>query len=141
MKVLSKIQNWGDHHHPQWLDFFRLILGGILIWKGIAFLSNLSAFTALIHGSIGATFTASLIAHAIIVIHMIGGFLILLGTNTRWSCFLNLPVPLLALLFSDLRPTIFSPYADVWLSVAILSGLICFLIEGNGSLSIDRERR
>ncbi|RZL22174.1 MAG: DoxX family protein, partial [Pedobacter sp.] len=37
MKLLQKIQAWGDHHHPKWLDYFRILLGLILVWKGISF--------------------------------------------------------------------------------------------------------
>ncbi len=47
MKLLSRIQEWGDQHHPKWLDFIRIALGLVLIWKGIAFALNLYAFTSL----------------------------------------------------------------------------------------------
>jgi len=43
MKTLEKIQDWGDHHHPKWLDIFRIALGLVLIWKSIEFILNLNA--------------------------------------------------------------------------------------------------
>jgi hypothetical protein len=47
MNLINKIRDWGDHHHPKWLDYFRIVLGMILVWKGIQFAINLHAFTEL----------------------------------------------------------------------------------------------
>lgn len=139
MKILINIRTWGNHHHPGWLDFFRIVLGIVLIWKGFSFMSTLSAFTALIHGDIGATVTASVLAHLVIVAHIIGGVLIALGTHTRLCCAFILPVPLLALMFSSLRLTIFTPYAGSTWPLLIFAALICFMIEGDGIWTIDRR--
>lgn len=140
MKIIVKIQEWGDHHHPKCLDFFRILLGVVLIWKGIEFKENLHAFTTLIQGGIGATVTASLIAHTIIVVHVIGGFLIALGTRTRLWCLIVLPVPVFAVLWGELRNTLLTPYSQPLLTFSVLFALIFFLIEGDGVLSIDHHR-
>jgi putative oxidoreductase len=142
MNVLTKIQNWGNRHHPKWLDYFRIILGLVLIWKGIAFASNLHAFTNMMKDAmLGVAVSISLLAHIIIVLHIIGGLLIAVGSHTRLFCLLNLPILIVAVFFVNLRANIFSPYAEFWVSVIVLIGLICFLIEGNGVLSVERDKK
>jgi len=140
MKLLTKIQHWGDQHHPKWVDYLRIVLGIVLIWKGIAFALNLHAFTDLMEGSqLGASVSISLLAHIIIVLHLVGGILIVLGSHTRLFCLLNLPILLVSLVFVDLSQSILSPYSQIWLAVMVLAGLICFMVEGDGMLSIEHE--
>ena len=140
MKLLTKIQIWGDHHHPQWLDLFRIALGVILIWKGILFALNLDAFTALMmQHRLGTAVVLSLAAHLIIGLHVIGGFFITIGSHTRLFCLLNLPILIVAVLFVNLSQNIFSPYAEFWLSCSVLAALVCFLIEGDGVWSVEHE--
>jgi putative oxidoreductase len=141
MKFLTKIQVWGDQHHPKWLDYLRIVLGMILMWKGIAFALNLHAFSILMMGAgFGTAVSISLIAHIIIVLHIIGGLFIALGTHTRLSCLLNLPVLIVAVFFVNLSANIFKPYSEFWLSCFVLVALITFSIEGDGVLSVEREK-
>lgn len=142
MNIISRIQDWGDNHHPKWLDYIRIVLGLVLIWKGIAFALNLHAFTSLMENSgLGTAVSISMIAHLIIALHIIGGLLITLGTNTRMFCLLNIPILIVAVFFVNLPEQVFRPYSEFWFSCIVLVGLICFLIEGNGVLSIERERK
>jgi len=140
MKLLTKIQSWGDHHHPKWLDFFRIVLGVILIWKGILFALNLSAFTNLMmQHRLGTAVVLSLIAHLIIGLHIIGGLFITIGSHTRLFSLLNIPILLVAVFFVNLNQNIFRPYAEFWLSCAVLAALVCFLIEGDGVWSVEHQ--
>lgn len=141
MKTLTRIQDWGDRHHPKWLDFIRIALGLILIWKGIAFAFNLHCFTTLMENAqLGTAVSISLTAHLIIVLHLVGGLMIALGTRTRLFCLLNLPILLVAVFFVNLPEHIFAPYSEFWFSCLVAAGLICFLIEGDGVISIENER-
>lgn len=138
MKALTKIQDWGDRHHPKWLDYFRILLGLVLIWKGIQFASNLQAFDSLIENAgFGIILSVSMVAHMIIVLHIIGGLLIALGSSTRLCCLLNLPILLVAVFYISQQHDIFRPYAEIWLSSFVLMGLIVFLVEGDGVVSIE----
>jgi len=140
MNFISKIRTWGDHHHPQWLDYFRILLGLVLIWKGVAFMINLDAFNSLMNKTnLIAAASISLAAHIVIVLHIIGGLLIAIGSRTRTSCLLNIPILFFAVFFVNAREDIFRPYAEIWLSSFVLIGLICFLIEGDGIISIEHE--
>ena len=139
MSAIKKIQNWGDSHHPAWIDVFRIILGIVLIWKGIAFWINIDAFNSLMRGAhLGAAVSISLFAHTIILMHIIGGLAITLGTYTRTFCLLNIPILIGATFFINSSHGIFRPYSEFWLSLIVLIGLVCFLIEGNGILSVDK---
>lgn len=141
MNFINKIVTWGDSHHPKELDYFRIVLGLILIWKGVEFSLNLHAFSNLMRASnLGFAASISLIAHLIIVFHIIGGLLIALGTYTRVFCLLNIPILITAVLFVNPNPEVLKPYAEFWLSVVVLLGLVCFLIQGNGKLSVEYQK-
>ena len=140
MKTLSKIQRWGDAHHPAWLDLFRISLGLILIWKGIQIATNLDAFSAMMAKSkLPESFAISFFAHLVILIHIIGGSMIALGTNTRLACMLQIPILLVAIFYINLPANILKLYSEFWLSVTVLTGLVFFMIEGNGPLSVDHK--
>lgn len=141
MGTLTKIREWGNHHHPKWLDYIRIVLGITLIWKGIAFAFNLHCFTTLMENAqLGTAVGISILAHVIIALHIIGGLLIALGTSTRLFCLLNLPILLVAVFFVNLPADIFRPYAEFWLSGLVTAGLVCFLVVGDGTFSIENER-
>ena len=142
MKTLSRILEWGDRHHPKWLDYLRMALGLTLIWKGLAFAFNLHAFTLLMdNAGLGTAVSLSLIAHLIIVLHMIGGLMIALGTHTRMFCLLNLPVLLVAVFYVNLPEQIFRPYSEFWFSCLVTLTLVCFFVEGDGVLSVEYDKR
>ena len=141
MNLIKKIRIWGDQHHPKWLDYFRILLGIILIWKGIAFYTNMEAFNHLMRGAmLGTAFSISLAAHLIILAHIIGGLAIALGTHTRLFCLINLPILIGAVFFINSSGGIFKPYSEFWFSVLVLIGLLCFIVEGNGIISVERTR-
>jgi len=141
MSIITKIQTWGDTHHPKSLDFLRIALGVILIWKGVAFALNLHSFTILMENAgLGTSVSISFMAHLIIVLHILGGLLIALGSHTRTFCLLNLPVLIVAVFFVNLSQDIFRPYAELWLSSLVLVGLLVFLVMGDGRLSIEYEK-
>lgn len=141
METLSRIQKWGDTHHPMWFDFFRIALGLVLCWKGLLFATHLSAFTELmIQTPIVTSLAISMLAHTIILVHIIGGLLIALGTNTRLACLLQIPILLVAIFYVNLPAKIAGFYSEFWLSVSVLLALVFFVVEGNGPLSVEHEK-
>jgi len=145
MKTLDKIQDWGDRHHPKWLDVLRVALGLILIWKGIEFLLNLNVLADFLRETgltdqIGTSVFLTLLTYIIIGLHVVGGFCIALGTRTRLYCMLNLPVVLGAVFLVNLRENIFKPYSEFWLSVVVVLALVTFFIEGNGYWSVEHAK-
>jgi len=111
------------------------------MWKGIDFYINMQAFSNLMRGAfLGTAISISLLAHFIIVLHIIGGLAIALGTYTRTFCLINLPILIGAVFFINISGGIFKPYSEFWFSISVLAGLICFAIEGNGYLSVERQK-
>lgn len=140
MNLLTKIQNWGDHHHPKWLDYIRIALGLTLVINGVTLASNLHYFTVLMHSAwLGTALSISLIAHLIIVAHIIGGIMIALGTHTRACCIVNILAVVAAIIFVSMQNHIFLPYSLFWFCATVLLGLICFFVEGDGVLSIEHD--
>jgi len=140
-----QIKIWGDQHHPKWIDYLRIALGLVLIWKGIAFILNLDVLDLFLRQTgiaekLGLSISVTLLAHLIIVLHLIGGICIALGLRTRLFCLFNLPSLLGAVFLVNLRQNIFKPYSEFWLSLLVLLTIICFLIIGNGVIAVgDQE--
>lgn len=86
-----------------------------------------------------ASFAISLLAHLVILLHIIGGFLIAIGTNTRVACLVQIPVLLVAVFYVNLPAGVATFYSEFWLSVSVLIGLVFFMIEGNGPLSVEHR--
>ena len=140
MNILTKIEKWGDTHHPGWIDIFRMALGLVLVWKGVEFALNLDAFSRLMATTgLMTSLGISLSAHVIIFFHIIGGLMIAIGTHTRTSCLFQIPILLIAVFYVNLPEHVFAPYSEFWLSVSVLIALVFFLIEGNGRLSVEHE--
>lgn len=144
MKSLKEILSWGDQHHPKSIDFLRIALGLTLIWKGVEFILNLDSLDLYltdtgIGDKLGLSVSITFLSHLIIVLHLLGGACIAWGLRTRLFCVLNLPVLLGAIVFVTLRQNVFKPYSDFWLSLLVFSGLIWFLIVGNGKMALDRN--
>ncbi len=145
MKTLDKIHDWGDRHYPKWLDVVRIALGLVLIWKGIEFIFNLNVLADFLNETgltdeIGTSVFLTLLTYLIIALHLAGGICIALGVRTRLFCLLNLPILFGAVFLVNFRENIFKPYSEFWLSLFVLLGVICFFVEGNGYLAIERGR-
>ncbi|HEY1022751.1 MAG TPA: DoxX family membrane protein, partial [Flavisolibacter sp.] len=64
MNAIQRIEQWGESHHPRYLDIVRIALGVFLIIKGVEFANNSSSLEALVVRQIS-----------------FGGFLLLLLTH------------------------------------------------------------
>ncbi len=140
MVTLSKIKNWGEGHHPAWIDFFRIVLGIILMYKGVQIAMNLNAFSQwMANSKLLASFAISFIAHIVILTHVVGGLMITLGTDTRLACLFQIPILLTAILFVNLPANVLQPYSELSLSIFVLLMLIFFLVEGDGPFSVEHN--
>lgn len=137
MDFLHRAEQWGDNHHPRWVDFVRIALGVFLCYKGIEFLRNMGSLTDLVakRVSFGSFFTIML-GHYIVFAHILGGILIAAGVLTRFACLIQIPILLGAVLLFNTPMDSMRPYSALLFSVLILLLLIYFMIVGNGKLSI-----
>jgi putative oxidoreductase len=136
MYSLHKIGSWADHHHPKWIDFLRILLGLILIVKGIAFIGNRNEVIQMIRYS-SFEFLSFIIAHYVITAYIIGGLAVTLGFLTRFAILFQIPAVVGAIVFIDIHHGLFTLNSELVYSVLILFLLFFFLFYGSGNYSVD----
>jgi putative oxidoreductase len=132
MGILQNLQEWSASHHPRWLVILRAALGLSLFVKGISFIRNMADLELLLSQSSLRNFS-SWMALAITCIHLLGGFLIIIGLLTRWAVLIQLPILSGAIFFIQ------APFAGTEFTFAVLLILLLlfFFIEGGGPFSLD----
>jgi uncharacterized membrane protein YphA (DoxX/SURF4 family) len=135
MGTLQHIQQWSATHHPRWLIIVRIALGLCLFIKGISFMNNAVFLSQLLAGSVMSK-SIDWLPLLITWVHLLGGFLIIVGLLTRWAVLIQIPILIGAVVFTLTRRGSFSDTEPVFALVILL--LLCFfLIEGSGPLSLD----
>ncbi len=140
MNTISKITSWGDSHHLGWFDFFRILLGGFLFYKGIEFGRNPHDIGELTRSGDLGLFSFFLVQY-IPMIHLMGGFLIALGFKTRWAVLFQIPVLLGAVVLHLSTSQPFELYPNLVFSITSTILLFAFLIYGSGPYSVDEYFR
>lgn len=142
MNYAKNLTAWGDRHHPWILDIIRILLGLFLMNKGIVFLKDSGYLRDIILEKEAINqppAVVSAIVFYVSYIHVLGGGLMALGLFTRLWAILQFPVVVGAVfLVNIIRPFVF---AELWLSIIVLSLLVLFIVIGSGPLSLDRLLR
>ena len=136
MGMLHQLEQWSTTHHPRWLVFPRVALGICLFLKGITFIND-SAHLEMILAEASLGSMKSWLSIAITWIHLLGGFLIIIGLFTRWAILLQIPILIGAVVFINAPRGVFEAESEFGFSFAVLLLLIFFLIEGGGPMSLD----
>lgn len=136
MYILDRIDIWSERHHPMWIDLFRVLLGLILIWKGIYFIRHTQEVVALIQ-SFSFEFYSISIAHYVIGAHIVAGVLIVVGLLTRAAVIFQIPALVGALIVSAYDMGTPNLTAEPELVVLVLFLMLFFLVEGSGRFSVD----
>ena len=142
MSMITKIENWGNSHRPGWLDIFRIVLGCYITYKGFNFLNHIEDLEMSIEG-MNMAYTGASIAHYIVFAHVLCGPLIALGLLTRIMCLVQLPILVGAVVWVNAPKGFMSlgSHMELEISIAVLFGLIVFMVFGAGKFSIDEKRR
>ena len=140
MNVFRKLEIYGDTHHPKWLDLLRIILGLLLLFKGIDFVSDTQSLTAMLSNSQFAWVSLGL-AHYVAFAHLVGGIFIALGLMTRMAVLVQLPILIGAVVFINAQKGFYSENSELLLSVIVLALLVFFLVYGSGPISVDNAMR
>ena len=121
MNLVQRLEHWGDHHHPKWMDLLRIALGIFLCLKGIEFANNMSTVMNMISGTMPfSSFMMVLIGHYIVFAHIMGGFLLATGLLTRFACIIQIPILLGAIIFINLSHDMMKPFSELFLTIIIL---------------------
>jgi putative oxidoreductase len=139
MKSLINIRIWGENH-PKWVDYLRIILGLILIWRGVSFLLNLDLLDLYLKESglddtLGLSISINFLAQLIVILNVFGGICIALNIYARMFSLFNLPVLIGAVFFVNMRQDAFRPHSQFWIPLLVLLCIISFLLLDNEALT------
>lgn len=140
MNLLQRFELWGDRHHPKWLDIVRIALGIFLFYKGIDVLRNMSETIGLMSSTAMHfnSFFLVLVGHFIVIAHLMGGILLILGVHTRFASITQIPILVGAIFFINYSRNTIQPFSELIVPIIVLLLLICFLIVGNGPWSFAK---
>ena len=168
MKSLDSVDPWGLMNKPNWLAAVRILLGMLIVYKGLSLslsihllfntlnvligdfnMSNNESLTLLnitgLPETSGAmnTIVATFLSTYIIASHLIGGTLLVFGLFTRWTCLILIPILFGAIVMVNLPNSLLSLTSNIELaySAIVLIGLVFFFVMGAGANSIDELRR
>ncbi|MBB6502065.1 DoxX family membrane protein [Pedobacter cryoconitis] len=140
MNMVQKIEHWGDIHQTKWLDVIRIVLGLLILSKGIAFISDTGVQQEWIlqHNTLGFSgLMAIAVLHIVAFAHLVGGLLILMGLLTRFASVIQIPILLGAIFFVNISKGFSFLNSELWLSIIVLLLLVLFWIVGSGPFSVD----
>lgn len=127
---------------PAWLTFLRIVLGVILIWKGITFVRDITRLEFLIKQTGVGVFTQNddVLALLVTMLTLLCGFFITVGLFTRIASIVQIPVVLVALLFVHMKTADRNGF-ELVLTIVVFVLLVLFAIKGSGALSADEYFR
>lgn len=124
------------------LGFVRIYLGIGLFAKAVYFMANTDTFTAMIRDSGDLWFAPVLVAHYVIMAHLMGGILLATGLVTRWAAAFQIPVLLGAVFYVHLPKIVaFDARQNFEFSMLVLFLLCLFTVYGGGKWSLDAKLR
>jgi putative oxidoreductase len=136
MNITTRSSRW-RHSYPSFLLLIaRIILGIILIVKGIFFISHAQQLKDMILASRFSGWVGILTAYVTFA-HLFGGVFIIIGLFTRIAALLQIPVLLGALFFILPVHEVNDMGSDLILSLIVLGLLIYILKKGSGSISME----
>lgn len=120
----------------QWIEYLRIMLGLIILAKGVSFINDRDAVQHLIEQT---NFQLSIwgAVHYVVFTHIVGGLFIILGFQTRLACVLLFPVLVGAVFFVNITNGFGLLNSELWLSILVMLLLIVFIIKGSGRFSLD----
>ena len=127
---------------PSWLTILRVVLGVILIWKGINFIRNTAELNSMIENTDIDLFSqrAGILASTVSILSLLCGFFITVGLFTRLSSIIQIPIVIAAIILINSK-NIESNSFELFLTIVVFVLLVLFTIKGSGPLSADEYFR
>jgi uncharacterized membrane protein YphA (DoxX/SURF4 family) len=131
-----------NYNQPRWLTILRIVLGLILMWRGISFIRDTALLKNMIQQTGVEAFSnnSDILSLLVAVINMLGGLFIACGLFTRTSSIVQIPILVTATFFVNIKAAGESSF-ELVLSVIVLLLLILFAIKGSGAISADEYFR
>lgn len=140
MTLFNKLDHWADDHHPRLLDLIRILLGLIIFFKGLYFISHPKELETLLLSS-KFPWLSFAIGHYVAFAHLVGGLLILIGMFTRLAVAIQIPILAGAVIFVNAPMGFFNPESDLPLALMALALLVFYFFYGSGFWSVDHQWR
>lgn len=130
------------HIQPLWITGVRIILGFILLYKGILFISNTILLETLIEKTGAGIFTKNTEVFSFIVAYLslLCGLFIATGLWTKISSIVQIPILIIAVFWINMKGISENGF-ELVLSIITLILLIFFAIKGSGAHSADEYFR
>jgi putative oxidoreductase len=133
METVNNWNRWANSHTNYFTDALRILFGVFIIYKGVFFLDQTDYLDNLLK-SISGKGTYFILVHYVALVHLCGGFFIVIGLLTRWCALLQLPVLIGAVLINFIGEMNLSNLIQASLGLV----LCCFFVYyGSGRHSID----
>ena len=136
MNFVDRLEVSADRQHSVVMDLLRVVLGLVILGKGLYFIQDTDAILVMLHNS-KIEFLSFVIAHYVAMAHLVGGVLITLGLLTRFAVACQIPVLLGAVIFVNAQRGFFSIHSEFLFSLFVLLLLVYFFFYGSGPFSLD----
>lgn len=120
------------------LDFLRIIAGGVLIFVGLHFGAHPNDITGMLGSTSG--FLSLFAVHYIMMCHLAGGLMLMLGIASRIAAIVQLPILLGALVLTS-RGGFGTIYTNFWFTLILFIVMLLVSYYGSGRYSLDEAMR
>jgi uncharacterized membrane protein YphA (DoxX/SURF4 family) len=127
---------WLDARRDWCMPLVRIYLGVGLVVKGFEFLFQKDELVRIMNEH-QVLFGGTLLAHYVVIGHLLGGALMAIGFATRVGALLQIPIMLGAVFLVHWSGGFFNVATDLRFSTLVLFLLLMFVWHGSGALSID----
>ena len=117
------------------IEILRIYFGLALFMKGIYFIMNMKEIFSMI--SYQFPYIDFLLAHYVVLAHIVGGICLTLGLFTRIAALANIPVLVSAMVFVQAKNGVLSTGSELELVVMVFMLLLFFAWQGSGIFSVD----
>ncbi len=135
MNNLSNLIQWIKNYH---VDIIRIYIGVFLFLKGIYFLLDPSIITNLVSEN-KILFWNSLLAHYIVLCHLVGGGFLVIGLLTRIAALVQVPILIGAVFIIHLKEGFMNYAQNLEYASLMLVLLVVFSVIEPGKLSVDHS--
>ena len=138
MNKVQTCMSWLRAHEDMFIDLVRIYLGVGLMVKAVFLMNNREYFSQMLAEAGTNWFTPAFMGQYVILAHLFGGAMLVLGIATRIAAFANLPVLLGAVFwlylprYANVEPRQYFEYAALVAFLLMLLGIF-----GAGRFSID----
>lgn len=120
------------------MDCMRVVLGVILVSKAISFVGNKEYLDSLFANAKDLWFIPAIITHYVILAHLAGGAMLIIGLLSRLAAMMQIPILLGAVFYVQLPQMLHAnepQQLEYALMVLLMLGIV--IVHGGGKLSVD----